>query len=207
MHIRSYLIAGFIGLLAVTSASANSCSNVDIHGSFDHSGLRVNEFGISIAGTWRIMGEQDESKQPMFNLTSIDCARQSDSPSSLQCKYMSAVVWANSEAPNANQPNCSLDLDWSDYPMKEVQKGVFVGLGSSGLCFSTQLTIDVGKNNAFLSFNRSKEADDIDKQKPGTCGAPPRTRALMNCTPYAEMRQKIRTPGTRYCDFKSAGDK
>jgi hypothetical protein len=116
-------------------------------------------------------------------------------------------VWANSEAPNANQPNCSLDLDWSDYSLKEVQKGVFVGLGSSGLCFSTQLTIDVGKNNAFLSFNRSKEADDIDKQKPGTCGPPARTRALMNCTPYAEMREKNGKPGVRHCDFRGAGSK
>jgi hypothetical protein len=65
-------------------------------------------------------------------------------------------------------------------PLKEVQRGVYVGVGPSGLGYSTMLTLDMGKNNAFLSFNRSKEADDLDRKRPGTCGPCPGTQTLMN---------------------------
>ena len=207
MNIKNYVIASLFALLVTTATvNANSCSNVSIHGSFDHSGLQVSEYGLSAAGTFRIVGEPDESKQPMFNLTTINCQKQSDTASSLECKYTSAVLWASPDQPNTDRPNCQLDIDWSDHSMKEVQRGVFVGLGSSGLCFSTMLTIDLGKNNAFLSFNRSKEADDIDRKMPGTCGASPRTQTLMNCTPYAGLRQNGRA-SARYCDFGGVGSK
>jgi hypothetical protein len=70
MFIRDALIASLLGIFGYAStACANSCANVDVIGSFDESGLRESEFGISAAGTFRIAGEGDESKQPMFNLT------------------------------------------------------------------------------------------------------------------------------------------
>lgn len=77
MFIRIAFIASLFGIVGHTSAaSANSCSNVDVIGSFDESGLRENEFGIYAAGTFRIEGEQDESKQPLFNLATINCEKQ-----------------------------------------------------------------------------------------------------------------------------------
>ena len=33
----------------------------------------IREFGIYAAGTFRITGEADESKQPMFNLATVNC--------------------------------------------------------------------------------------------------------------------------------------
>ena len=51
-----------------SAAWANSCSNVDAFSSYDRSGLNESEYGISAVGTFRIAGEEDESKQPNFNL-------------------------------------------------------------------------------------------------------------------------------------------
>jgi hypothetical protein len=79
-----------------SAACANSCSNVDVIGTFDQSGLEENEYGIYAAGTFRIAGEQDESKQPLFNLATIDCEKQSDDTGKvgIECKVAQAVVWA-----------------------------------------------------------------------------------------------------------------
>jgi hypothetical protein len=197
------------GVLAMTvAANANSCSNVTVHGSFDRSGLQVTPYGISAAGTFRIVGEPDESKQPFFNLTTIECSKQGDggNASGLECKVTAATVWADGDKPNTEIPNCSLDLNSSDYSMKEIQRGVFVGLGSSGMCFTSMLTLDLSKNNAFLSFSQSKEAADINKKRPGTCGAPPRTQALMNCTTYAALRRGGNSMA-RYCDSGGVSSK
>lgn len=58
MSIRNVFIVSLLGIFGCTSmASANSCSNVDVMGSFDQSGLRESEFGIYAAGTFRIAGE------------------------------------------------------------------------------------------------------------------------------------------------------
>jgi hypothetical protein len=118
MFIRDAFIASLLGIFGYAStACANSCANVDVIGTFDESGLRESEFGIYAAGTFRIEGEGDESKQPMFNLATIDCEKQPDDTGklSLECKVTMAVVWATSDKPNTDSPNCSLDLDASAY--------------------------------------------------------------------------------------------
>src|SRR5712675_756816 len=68
------LASGF--LASPSLAAPNSCSNVDIMGSFDESGLRESEYGIYAAGTFRIQNEAEESKQPYFNLATINCEKQ-----------------------------------------------------------------------------------------------------------------------------------
>jgi hypothetical protein len=169
MFIRDAFIASVLGIVAYTSAaSANSCSNVDVIGSFDESGLRESEYGIYAAGTFRIADEADEAKQPMFNLATINCERKSDDNGaiSLECKVMKAVVWAKSDKPNPDEPNCSLDFDFSEYSMKELQKGILTGMedfASTG-CFNTMLTIDRTTKRVYLSFTRTKFADDYDKK-------------------------------------------
>src|SRR5262249_44437581 len=157
-------IASLLGIFGYASvASANSCSNVTVIGTFDESGLRESEFGINAFGTFRIEGEADETKQPMFNLAIVDCEKQLDDRGrvSLECKLMQAVVWASgrSEKPNTDEPNCSLDLNSSAYSMKELQKGVLTGIEtSSSACYNTMLTIDRNTKRVYLSFTRTKEA-------------------------------------------------
>jgi hypothetical protein len=96
--------------------------------------LPARPFGIYTVGTFKITGEADESKQPMFNLATVNCEKQSDDAgrASLECKVTKAVVWASAAKPDTDNPNCSLDLDSSSYSMKELQKGVLTGImGSS----------------------------------------------------------------------------
>src|SRR5262249_9470833 len=151
------------------------------------------------AGTFRVAGE-DESKQPMFNLGMISCEKQSDDMG-LECKVTQASVYAESGKPNPDNPNCSLDLSSSTYSMKELQKGVLTGMEeNSSACYNTILTIDRNTKRVYLSFTRTKSADNIDKIKPGTCGMLPRTEVLMNCTAYPRLRKHLQTP-SRYCDF------
>lgn len=46
---------------------------------------------------FRIAEEEDENKQPNFNLAIISCEKQSDGISGgLECKVTQAVVWAQS---------------------------------------------------------------------------------------------------------------
>jgi hypothetical protein len=81
MFIRDAFIASLLGFFGYAgTAYANSCSNVVVMGSFDESGIRENDYGIYAAGTFRIAGEEDESKQPMFNLATINCEKQPDNP-------------------------------------------------------------------------------------------------------------------------------
>ena len=146
----------------------------------------------------------------MFNLAKVNCEKQLDDrgrATGLECKVTKAVVWANSPRPDTDRPNCSLDVDTSEFSMKELQKGVLTGIeASSSLCFNTMLTIDRNTKRVYLSFTKTKEADKYDTTRPGTCGAIPRTEVLMNCTAWAKLRNKGQTP-PRYCDFSSAGDK
>jgi hypothetical protein len=110
MSIQDAFIASLLGIFGYTSmACANSCANVDVMGSFDDSGLRENDFGIYAAGSFRIAGEGDEGKQPMFNLATINCEKQLDDvgKASLECKLTKAVVWAQSGKPDTDKPNCS----------------------------------------------------------------------------------------------------
>lgn len=213
MSIRDAFIASLLGILGYTStACANSCANVDVIGSFDESGIRESEFGIYAAGTFRIEGEGDEGKQPMFNLTTINCEKQFDDRgrASLECKVTEASVYATPDKPNSDNPNCSLDLTYTTYSMKELQKGVLTGMENTSACYNTTLTIDRNTKRVYMSFTKTKEADNYDKIRPGTCGAAlPRTEVLMNCTGYPRMR-KLRNEGRsppRYCDFSSSSDK
>ena len=188
---------------------ANSCSNVTIHGSFDESRINDNNYGISAAGTFRIEGETDESKQPLFNLTSLDCDKQSDDTNQLiaKCKLTSAVVWAKPDKPNTDDPNCLLDLEITEFSMKELSAGVLAGTGGDSTgCYTTMLTIDKNTERVYRAFSRTKSADKYDKISPGFCGLAPRTQVLMNCTPWTRFRKKGEA-SPRYCDFSSSSDK
>jgi hypothetical protein len=70
-------------------------------GTFDESGLRESDYGIYAAGTFRIDGEADESKQPMFNLAIMNCEKQADERGrvNLECKVMQALAWADPDKP------------------------------------------------------------------------------------------------------------
>ena len=209
MSIR--LVASVLTFIGYASAAyANSCSNIDVIGSFDETGLHESEFGISATGSFRVAGEADESKQPNFNLTMVNCEKTRDDNGkvSLGCKVTRAVVWATSDKPNTDNPNCELDLDIAEYSMKELQRGVLTGMEPfpSTSCYETMLTIDRNAQRVYLSFTRTKSADVYDKTRPGTCGAAPRTQVLMNCTAYPRMRHQGQTL-PRYCDFSSSSSK
>jgi hypothetical protein len=211
MFIRDVIIGCLFGIFGYAGmACANSCSNVDSFSSYDESGLRESDFGISATGTFRIEGEPDESKQPMFNLAMVNCEKQTDDmgkATGLECKITKAVVWASAGKPDTDKPNCSLDLDSSSFSMKQLQRGILTGFeeGSSA-CFNTILTIDRNTKRVNLSFTRTKSADNFDKIRPGTCGALPPTEVLMNCTSWARSRKGGAAP-PRYCDFSSSSDK
>jgi hypothetical protein len=210
MFIRDAFIASLLGIFGYAStACANSCANVDVIGAFDESGLRESEFGIYAAGTFRIEGEADEGAQPMFNLATVNCEKQLDDRgrASLECKVTQAVVWATSDKPNTDKPNCSLDLVSMTYSMKELQKDVLTGMENTSACYNTTLTIDRNTKRVYMLFTKTKEADNYDKIRPGTCGVTlPRTEVLMNCTGWPRIRKQGRTP-PRYCDFSSSSDK
>jgi len=208
MFVRDAIIGGLLGIFGyVGMAYANSCSNVVSFGSYDESGLRESEFGTYAAGTFRIAGESDENKQPMFNLATVNCEKQTDDTgraTGLECKITKAVVWASAGKPDTDNPNCSLDLDSSVYSMKELQTGILTGVEVSTGCFNTLLTIDKNAKRVYMSFTRTKQADNYDRIKPGTCGALRPTQVLMNCTAWARSRK---SGPPRYCDFSSSSDK
>ena len=71
--------------------------------------------------------------------------------------------------------------------MRELQKGVLTGAEAfaSTTCYNTTLTLDRNTKRVYLSFTRTKSADEYDKIRPGTCGSSlPRTEVLMNCTSW-----------------------
>jgi hypothetical protein len=181
---------------------------VDAFGLNDKSGLRESEFGIYAVGTFRIAGDEDENKQPDFNLTTISCEKQVNGRgrAAIECKVTRAVVWAKPDRPNPDNPNCFLDLDFSEFSMKELQKGVLIGMKSfSSLCFNTMLTIDKNTKMVYMSFTETEDADNVDKFINNICKLP-RTQVLMNCTAWPKIRKQGRTP-PRYCDFSSFSDK
>jgi hypothetical protein len=142
----------------------------------------------------------------MFNLAEVGCEPNAAMGGSLECKVTEAVLWATKGKPDADNPNCKLDLTISTYPMKELEKGVLTGMQSfnSTSCYNTTLTIDRNAKRVYLSFVKTKEADNYDKIVPGTCGSTPRTEVLMNCTSPTQSRQGGKNR-PRHCDF-SSGD-
>jgi hypothetical protein len=209
IFIRDTFFACLLGTVACSNtAIANSCSNLNVIGTYDESGLQETQYGINAVGTFRIAGEDDESQQPMFNLAEITCEKSSDGATvSLECKVTMAVVYAQSGKPDPDNPNCSLDLDSAAYSMKELQKGILTGIRNFATgCYNTMLTIDRNAKRIYLSFTRTEYADKYDKIRPGTCGMPPRTQVLMNCTGWPRIRKNGQAP-PRYCDFSSSRDK
>lgn len=216
MPIASKVLAA-IALVAIECTSAalaqNSCSNVSAIGTWDESKL-IEQYGIHTFGTFRIEDEKDEAKQPMFNLTRVTCgeAENYEGIKQLVCKVTSAVVIAETGKPNADHPNCDLDLEADEFYMKEVQKNVLTGMpffGSTS-CYDTVLTIDRNTKRVFRSFIRTKHADGYNKSMEGACRktAPP-TQVLMNCTKWPALRKAMKgtNVASRYCDFSGSSDK
>jgi hypothetical protein len=117
-----------------------------------------------------------------------------------------ASVRANSEQPNTDTPNCTLDLDVTKYQLKEVSQGVLSGSAESGICYDSYLIINRNSKRVYLNFTKTKEAYKDDVKKLGLCQSTPRTQVLMNCTPWASLHKNIQTT-SRYCDFSGASDK
>lgn len=189
MFIRRAFIASLLGMLGYASAAcANSCANVAAFGLNDESGLRESEYGIYAVGTFRIAGEGDESKQPMFNLTQIDCKKQTDEMGrvSLECTVTQAIAWADEGKPDIDKPNCLLDLNSSTYTMKELQKGILTGFSETAACINSMLTIDRNTKRVYLSFTKTKFADQHDR----TCGSLPRTEGIDELYSLAKTSQK-----------------
>ena len=88
----------------------------------------------------------------MFNLAMINCEKQWDR--GLDCKVTKAVVWANPDKPDTDNPNCSLDLDFAEYSMKELQEGILTGVETNTTCSNSTLTIDRNTKRVYLSFTR-----------------------------------------------------
>ena len=211
MSVRDAFIVSLFGIFGYASlACANSCANVVVLGTYDESGLHESDLGIYATGTFRIESEADESKQPMFNLATVNCKNPSEDVVrvSLECTVIRAVVWARPDAPDTDKPNCSLDLDSSTFLMSELQTGVLIGseTSASTSCFNTKLTIDRNTKMVYTSHTRTKFADNYDQIKPSTCGTPPRTEALMNCTAWPGIRKQGGAM-PRYCDFSGSSGK
>ena len=209
MFIRDAFIASLLGIFGYAGAAyANSCSNLDVIGTYDRSGLQENEYGIFAVGTFRIEKEENESKQPMFNLAFVNCEKQTDDANrvSLECTVTQAVVYAGSDKPNTDNQNCSLDLDVAKFSMKELSKEVLTGTEASTNtgCYNTILTIDRNTKRVYRTFTKTKYADNYDKIRPGTCGQLPVTQVLMNCTAWPRIRKGQKQTLVRYCDFSSS---
>jgi hypothetical protein len=212
MFIRDAFIASLLGIFGCAgTAYANSCSNLNVIGTYDQSGFEENVYGIFAVGTFRIEKEENESKQPMFNLAFVNCEKQTDDANrvSLECTVTQAVVYAGSDKPNTDNPNCSLDLDVSKFSMKELSKEILTGTEASANigCYNTILSIDRNTKRVYKTFTKTKYADNYDKIKPGTCGQLPGTEVLMNCTAWPRIRKGQKQTLVRYCDFSSSSDK
>src|SRR5262245_9464918 len=127
---KQLLCASVLALLTyATPALANSCSNVATLGTYDRSGIEESDYGINAVGTFRIEDEKDENKQPDFNLVTINCSAM---PANFTCTMTQAAVRADREQPNTDKPNCTLDLDVTEYQLREVSPGVLSGSAESG---------------------------------------------------------------------------
>lgn len=200
--------AGLFGNPATSEGHINSCSNVTTNFSYYFTDRlsEPNFRGFRGRGTFRIPGETDEAKQPMYNLVELGCHDKEDTRE-LECTLTEATVSASAGSPDASSPSCVLDIDISTFEMKELSRGVFVGVahgGSSTSCFNTTLTINRNTKRVSLSFERTQYADNYDRIRAGTCGqTPPRTQMLMNCTAWVpHYTYKRPAPGERICDFE-----
>jgi len=194
--------------------AANSCANLSVIGNYDQIGLIDNSTAIYAVGTFRVQDETDENKQPNFNFATMDCTKIRQDGYVANCTLSKAVTWAENNSPNADSPNCELDIDVSNFLMKEISKGVLMGsdVGTSAdfvSCFNTMLVIDKNRQRVYLNFTRTAHADDMEKIVANICGKP-RQQVLMNCTRWARVRASKKTDETlpsRYCDFSDSNDR
>jgi hypothetical protein len=128
--------AGLFDSPAVSSAHINTCSNVTTIFSYFFRDQLSEGYGFFGRGTFRIPGETDESRQPDYNLTQVACVWKYDEEkqrkSGLECKTTRASVSSNPGNPNAANPSCFLDVDVSAYDIKEIARGIFVGVADGG---------------------------------------------------------------------------
>ncbi len=195
------MLLAMVGIAMAGDRHINSCSNVIIHGSHDQKGITyVGGFGLRAVGTFRIQGESDESKQPMFGISDISCDFEEENK--LKCKVTTASVWAASGSPNTDRPNCMLDLDSQEFDMQLMNNQYLVGANeqATGWCLLPTLTIDLTSQRISKSFSFSAFGNRSENKQ--TCGEVPRTQVLMNCTPYAQMRHKDNDTSPRFCDFE-----
>ena len=136
-------------------AQDNSCSNVSIIGAFDRSGFIEESDSIYAVGTFRVENENDEDKQPFFNLTTIACRKNNYITI---CNVTRATMYAQSAAPNTKVPNCELDLDATEYILKETTSGMLTGVAESGICYNSILSLDRKSRKIYMSFTKTEAA-------------------------------------------------
>lgn len=204
----SAMLSAMVGITMAGDRHINSCSNINIHGSHDQKGITyAGGFGLRAVGTFRIQGEPDESKQPMFNISDISC--NFEEKNKLKCKVTTASVWAEPGSPNTDRPNCMLDLDSQEFDMQLMNGQYLVGANeqATGWCLLPTLTINltsqiISKSFSFSTFGNQANSSNFGTENKGTCGEVPRTQVMMNCTPWAQMRQKSNNTSPRFCDFE-----
>jgi hypothetical protein len=179
------------------------------HGRRSRSDLRGGWSLLAAHGDWLLVRASLIAQLTRTTKSQTAVATSADKPS-LECKVNKASAYASEGKPDTDNPNCSLDLESSSYSMKQLQKGVLSGFGELSACWNSLLTIDRNTKRVYMSFTRTKSADNFDKTRPGTCGALPRTEVLMNCTGWARSRKvgaAAAAAPPRYCDFSSSSDK
>jgi hypothetical protein len=201
-NIRSgaYKLTGVIFLCAglASPAHANSCSNVTPYSGYYFIDNLQGGLTLDAGGTFRILNEKDEDRQPAFNLAQVSCnsawLNDRTEAREIECRVTRASVSGAGQT-------CDLVLDISTFSMKEIGKGVLAGIGGdSTSCYYGTLTIDRNTKRVFLSYTRTVHADRYDKIKPSTCGdAPP--QVLMNCTSRVAIRAGKTDPTEHVCDF------
>ena len=191
---------------------ANSCSNIKIDGLLDQSGLSFNDNYISAVGTLRIENENDESKQPMFNISELDCQKTDYNKNNFTFKLITAYVSAEKANPNSSNPNCTLNLESSEFLVKQLNNEILSGVDNSIVastgCFNTILTINQKTQRVYISYSRTENAEKIEKTMPNLCKSR-QPQVLMNCTIWPALRSAnkgIKTEG-RYCDFTNSHSK
>ena len=193
MFIRDVFIGSLLAIFGYASAAcANSCANLDVLGSFDESGLRESEYGIYAAGTFRIAGEGDESKQPMFNLATVNCEKQLDDMgrASLECKVTKAIVRLNQVSRTQTSQIVRSISTLRIFNEGASERRSYRDRDLHGLCYNTILTIDRNTKRVYMSFTRTKYADNYDKIRLASVVVLPRTQVLMNCTGWPRIRKK-----------------
>ncbi len=183
-------------------AQVNSCSNVTAVFSYFFVDKLSEGRGLAARGTFQLPGEPNEAKQPPYNLSELHCNRMGEA-GELECRLTEAVVGAHVQ-------ECSLDMQFLTFDMKEISNGILVGgapagSGRLGLskCFNPILTVNRNTKRVSLSFERSQYPDDDSLLKGGMCASIPTTQILMNCGSLVPAyTKKTPAPGERICDFE-----